>query len=204
MLRAIETVENSHAKSISPELHYWLGIAWRNYTAWFVRGAGRKPFLQKAATHLERAYLLEEDKSGSTWRGYACELGALLADEALIRDLDRAIPVFEAVFSSTDRYEPLLCSFAEAVYKTGDYEKAASVATELHNRAKRAQKEFGCVPPAPMRIAAKALRARTKHLKKEGDARGALSVSEELLRTGCATETDRRNHEKLETQIRGK
>ena len=110
MQTVLQEVERQHAESDSAELQFLLGIGWRNYTAWFISGDKRKPFLETAASHFERAYALERNKSGSKWRMYACEYGALIADEALIRDLDRAIAVFEAVFNSTGRYEPRFCS----------------------------------------------------------------------------------------------
>ena len=202
MLETIRRVEDQYPSSNSAELEYWLGIAWRNYIAWFVRGDERKPYLEKAVAHFERAYALEKANSGSRWKTYASELGALLVDEALIRDLKRGIPLLEAVFQSTQDYEPLLCSYADAIYKTGDFEKAAVVATELHRRAKNSKEWKQNVPPAPMRIAAMAYRAEIRQLKKDGKIKEAVSVSSALLSTGAASDNDQKIHEKLKAAVR--
>ncbi len=201
MLETVQRIEDQYPASHSAELEYWLGIAWRNYTAWFVRGDERKPYLEKAIAHLERAYSLEKANSGQRWKTYASELGALLVDEALMRDLDRGIPLLEAVFQSTQDYEPLLCSYAEAIYKTGDFEKAAAVATELYRRAKSSKEWKQNIPPAPMRIAAMAYRAEIKQLKKDGKISEALSISNALLNTGAASDNDRKTHEKLKAAV---
>jgi hypothetical protein len=119
----------------------------------------------------------------------------------MVRDLQRGIPLLETVFQSTRDYEPLLCSYAEAIYKTGDFEKAAAVATELRRRAKESKEWKDSIPPAPMGIAAKAYRAGIKQLKKGGDVKEAFAVSEKLLQTGVATENDRRIHEKLAISV---
>jgi hypothetical protein len=202
MLETVRMVEDQHPASNSAELEYWLGIAWRNYAAWFVRGDERKPYLEKAIGHFEKAYTVEKASSGTRWKTYASELGALLVDEALIRDLEHGIFLLEAVFQSTQDYEPLLCSYAEAIYKTGDFEKAAVIATELYKRAKSSKEWKQNIPPAPMRIAAMAYRAEIKHLKKGGKVREALSASNNLLNTGAASENDRKIHEKLEAMMR--
>jgi hypothetical protein len=200
MLETIQAAESQYPSSDCAELEYWLGIAWRNYTAWFLRGDARRSPLQKAISHFERAALLEESGSTPKWITYASELGAILVEEALVRDLERGVAVLEKVFRSTTEYEPRLCAYAEAIYKTGDYQKAAEVATELDERARRSREWRRQPPPAPMQIAAKAHRAHVRQLRKEGKAEEALAVSSELLRTGAATENDRRIHEKLETR----
>jgi tetratricopeptide (TPR) repeat protein len=199
MLGTIEAIESQYPSTDSAELEYWLGIAWRNYNSWFVRGDSRVLTLQKAIAHFERATVLEEGGSTQRWNTYASELGTILVEEALVRDLERGIAILETVFQSTTDYEPRLCAYAEAIYKTGDYREAAEVATELHKRAKSSREWHNQPPPAPMRIAAKAYRAYIKQLRKEGRTDEALAMSRELLRTGAATENDQRNHAKLET-----
>lgn len=201
MLTAIDKVEREYPCTDSAELAYWLGGAWRCYTAWFIRGDDRKPYLEKTAMYLERAYTLEKSSSGVKWMTYASVLGGLLVEEAMIRDLQRGIPLLESVFQSTQDYEPLLCTYAEGVYKTGDYQKAAAIATELHRRAKKSNEWKDIVPPAPMRIAAMAYRAQIKQLKKDGKTKEALAVSEKLLHTGAATDNDQRIHEKFVTLV---
>lgn len=71
MLKLLEKVEKQHPASKSPELEYWLGIAWHNYGAWFVRGDERKPYLEKAITDFDKAYKMEIGSKGTNWITYA-------------------------------------------------------------------------------------------------------------------------------------
>lgn len=199
LLTAIEDIERQHPNSNSAELESWLGGAWNSYTAWFIRGDARKTYLEKAVMHREKAYAIEKGRSGSNWTKYAASLGAMLVDESVIRNVERGVPLLEMVFQSSRNYMPSLCSYAEAIYRSGDFQKAAAIATDLHRRAKESEDwKFG-IPPATMRIAAKAYRAHIKQLKKEGKPNEAFVVSEKLIQTGAATENDQRIHEKLAT-----
>lgn len=197
MLNIIEKVEKQHPDSNSAQLEYWLGVAWRNYTAWFVRGDDREEYLLKAADHLQRAYDIEISGSGLNWAIYAGALGSLLVNEAIVRDLERAIPLLEKLFKSTQSYDPLLCSYADALYKAKEFEAAAEVASALHQRAESSEEWEDFVPPAPMRIAAKAYRAQVRQFKKKGQLKEAVEVSEKLLKTGAATENDERIYQRL-------
>ena len=198
MLKIIDTVERQYSHSDSAKLEYWLGIAWRNYTAWFIRGDDRKPNLEKAIAHLESAYEIEQAQSGANVVTYADELGVILVEEASVRNLERGIALLETVFQTNRGYDPYLCSYAEAIYKAGDYRKAADIAFELHRRAKRSKEWKDSPPPAPMRIAAKALRAEINKLRKSASYKDALSISGKLIQTNFATSNDRKIHDKLQ------
>jgi hypothetical protein len=201
MLSIIEKVEGQYPQNNSAELEYWLGIAWRNYTAWFVRGDDRKAYLEKAITHLERAYEIEKAHSGASLTDYADVLGILLVEESTVRNLQRGIALLESVFQNTREYDPCLCAYAEAIYKVGEYQKAADIALELHCRAKQSKEWKGSIPPAPMRIAAKSYRAEIKELKSERRFRDALSISEKLVQTDFVTTNDLKIHRKLQESL---
>ena len=215
MHKLISKVEKRFPDSDSYELEYWLGIALRNYTAWFVRGDERKPHLQEAVQHLEKAYALSKgvipeeltatDKHtlGSLDRNtIACVVGFLLIDEAIIRDLVKGISYLETIFNNTTDYYPQFCSYAEAFYKLGDYLKAAEVALELHHRAEKSSEWKDSVPPAPMGIVAKAYRAKAKEHKKNREIEQAISLFQKLVDMNLATDNDQKLLEKL--QVSGK
>lgn len=90
--------------SENPVLYFWLGTALQHYTAQFVRGDARKPYLERAVTALKRAdtcaaHLPERDDSAPLDRlRIRNTLGTLLVDEALVRDLDSAIACLAIVY----------------------------------------------------------------------------------------------------------
>ena len=197
MLNLIENIERQHANSDSAELHFMLGVAWEFYTAWFVRGDNRKPFLQKMLEHLDRALSIEERNSGARRNDYASRLGSELVEEAQVRDIHRGIELLRSVFESVSDYVPLLCSYPEALYKAGDYSKSAEVATDLHRRATQSKDLLSNLPTAPLQTAAKAYRAIVRQSKKDKKFLDAMFASSGLLATGFATENDLQIHKKL-------
>ena len=215
MSKLISRVEKQCPDSGSYELEYWFGIALRNYTTWFVRGDERKLYLQKAVQHLEKAYILskgaipdelpktERHALGSLDRNtIACEIGSLLIEEALIRNLKRGMSYIGTVFDNTTDYYPRFCSYAEAFYKLGDYLKATEVALELHHRAEKSPEWKNSIPPAPMGIVAKAYRAKAKEHKKNGEIKQAILLFQKLVNMKLATGNDQKILQKL--RISGK
>lgn len=146
-------IESRLDETTSSMVLYWLGIVWRNYTSWHIRGDERKSYLEKSVEYYQRAF----DRSREEWPlrqpyenrrdsdfldqiSIASDLGSLLIDELVIRDLDRGEKVLEFVYNGTDEYEPCLCSYAELFYKKGMYEKTADVALEVYERAEKSAK----------------------------------------------------------------
>lgn len=211
MSKLISKIEKQFSDSDSYKLEYWLGIALQNYTAWFVRGKERKSYFKKAVQHFEKAYVLSKGiipnelpvtnrrtLSSLDRNTIACNIGSLLIDVAIIRDLEKGISYLRVVFDNTTDYYPQFCSYAEAFYKLGNYLKAAEIALELHRRAERSPKFKDRVPPAPMNIVAKAYRAEAKKHKKEGEIKQAISLFQKLVEMNLATDSDKKLLEKLQ------
>jgi hypothetical protein len=153
--------ENSSARVI-----FKLGIAWRNYTGWHIRGDERQPFLRKVANYYRRANLkapielpliasAEDVQLGGPLGqiDIAAELGSILVNESLIRDLDEAEPLLLFVWDNTLDYEPCFCALAELYYKRRNYQEAARVALASHARAVASAEWNYSAPPAPRTIA---------------------------------------------------
>ncbi len=200
MLSRIKDLSTPFLGSSSFEFELALGGALYQFVFNHVRGNERKPYLVKVIEHFDKALNLSK---GNRWQvltnnkeephSYiAGNLGIILVREALIRDLDKAISCLEPLFSSTIQYLPALCSYAEALYKQGQYIKAARVAEELHERAKRDPEWKGTIPPAPLSIAASAYRAEAKRQNKMGHLEQARNYFEKLMKTGFASENDQR------------
>jgi len=202
LLEIVEGVERQYPRAESAELQCCLGGAWKYFSALFVRGPDRKPYLQRSLRHYERAYELEALRTRAGVNRYAATLGNILVNHPLVRDLERGIMLLESAFLATATYEPVFCSYAEALYKAGEYQKTADVATELHRRACASEEWKGSVPPAPMNIAGKAYRAIVRGLRKEGRLEEAMRISERLLGTGAATKNDETVHERLAREVR--
>lgn len=186
----------------NPILAYWLGIGWRNFTAWYIRGEDRKPYLNKIVQYFSKAFDLSKDtlpvklptheRHKVQYVGQidiAGELGPLLVNEALIRDLDRAEEILEFVYISSEDYEPCLCAYAEIFYMKGDFNKCAEIALNIHNRAEHSER-WDCTPPAPMRIFGKAYRALGKQAKKENRFPEAIQYFQKMKDLDIATEND--------------
>ena len=212
MLKVISKARKDCLDSDSYELEYWLGTALVYYNTWFVRGDERKPYLEEAVYHLERAFALSEGKIpkeypphevkefGSLFRNdIACEVGQLLIDEAIIRDIEKGISYLRPVFESSSYYHPLLCFYAETYYKLEDYLKAAEVALELHKRAEKEWKDKA--PPAPLGIVAKSYRAQAKQHKKNGEIDQAIYYFQKLVDMDLATDNDQKLLKKLQESL---
>jgi len=201
MLNTIERIERECPDVDSAELNYWLGIAWRNFTAWYIRGEERRGYLEKAVSYLEKAYEIEKRFSGNRWKQYAGEWGRLLIDEKIVRDLEKGITILEELYINETDYEPTLYHYADGLYKKGEFEKAAEVALELINRAAKTELFKDGVPPGLKKIAAKVDRALIRKYKKEGSLNKAIEISERLLENPAASERDKLNHEKLKKTL---
>lgn len=90
MLSTIKKIEKTCAQLKNSELFYSIAIAYRNYCAWFVRGEDRKQYLEKCVFYLTES--LSIDPNNLDAKG---ELGRLLIEEKVIRDLSKGINILE-------------------------------------------------------------------------------------------------------------
>jgi tetratricopeptide (TPR) repeat protein len=206
LLATIEEIETRFAGRQSFELELVLGGALNTYVFNCVRGDARGPFLQRIVRHWERAADLAR---GAAWdilprfrlqpELYAhAILGSFLVCEAPVRDLDKALQHLEQVRCSTSWYVPELGTYADALYKRGDYLGCARIAAELRARADGDPEWRGVfAPQAFAPLLAKAYRAEAKRRQKQGDLQGAAKMFEALVDTGAATLNDLRLTERL-------
>ncbi|AJI74438.1 hypothetical protein BZ13_1187 [Francisella philomiragia subsp. philomiragia ATCC 25015] len=87
MINEIESIESKIKDIEDIDLYYNLAIAYRNYSAWYIRGNNRKFFLEKSIEFLEKS-------SPDNINSFA-ELGRILIDEKLVRDLPRGINILK-------------------------------------------------------------------------------------------------------------
>ncbi len=206
MEQAIGDGEAHFGHTTDARLGHALGIALRNYTAWHKRGEERRPYLEKAAFYFGRAAELcladdsipvQLDRSSTTHGNvdrvmiYG-DLGVILVDAPLVRDLDRAIEALSFVYNNSSDYEPNLCWYADAFFKKGEFEKAAEVGLMLHDRAKNSVLWKAHVPTAPMATVASAYRALGKDARKRGDIERARSYFQKMVEFGVASREDMR------------
>ena len=214
MLKVIGDIENEFQNTKNPKIAYWMGIAWRNFTAWHIRGDERKEYLDKAVFCFDKAFSLStntlpvqlplEKRHNAEYLDQidiAGELGHMLVDDAPVRDLVRAEKVLKFVFESTDEYEPCLCSYAELFYKRGNYLKSAEIGLNISDRCAISPEWKDSPPPAPLGIVGSAYRALAKQAKKEGNHKEAVALLEKMRKLKVATENDIKILEKLKKQL---
>lgn len=127
-----------------------MGVAWRNYTAWHIKGEQRKLFLEKTIDYFKTSFDFAKKqlpiRNSSDKRAIsgnldqlqiASEIGRLLTKEAQSRDFEEAKKWFGFVYNNTDKYEPCFCYYAELFYKLKDYEKCAEIALNAYEKAKK-------------------------------------------------------------------
>lgn len=210
MLKVLSEVEQYASNLQNPKLAYWLGIAWRNFTAWHIRGDERKDYLDKAVFYFDKALQLSRDtlpiqlplekRHNADYLDQidiAGELGHMLVEDAPIRDLDRAEKVLQFVFDNTEEYEPCLCAYAELFYKRGDYEKSAEIGLNISDRCAKSPEWKDDPPPAPLGIVGSAYRALAKQAKKEGKTEEAISWFKKMKDLKVASDNDLKILEKL-------
>jgi len=152
MLSTIEEIERDFGSEVTPSLADALAGTILCYVTFHVRGDDRKPFFERAV----RWYRLSGNRGA---------LGCLLVEERLVRDLKEAISLLGKIYDESDRFEPTLCLYAEALYKDGQYVRAYEAAMHIHELA-ALQFDGDSIPSMPMQTAAKAQRAEARRLKK--------------------------------------
>ncbi len=117
MLSVITSVEERCDALSDSKLYYLLAIAYRNYCAWFIRGDQRKEYLEKCIS------LLEKSASSSPENVSAkSELGRLLIEEKVIRDLPRGIELLEELEGEGEMPSYLNSVLAKAQRQSGSIE----------------------------------------------------------------------------------
>jgi hypothetical protein len=81
----IKEIENLVRDRTTSRIEYQLAIAIRNYSAWYLRGDERAPYLEKVVVHLRKAI------DTITFVDAKVELTRILIEEKLVRDLDSAL-----------------------------------------------------------------------------------------------------------------
>lgn len=189
-IKIINKVEKSIPTPKSAKLESLVGCALSTYVFHCVRGDDRKAFIERAIGHYEKSYRL--DPSDST----AFTLGLTLISEAQIRDLDKGIAYIEPLYLKSKRYEPVFCSYADAYYQKGDFERAIKITKQLEAWCGKG-KEFDVVPPAVLTIRAKAHRALIRQHKKAKENEKAVKLLKEMVSQGIASANDRAMLEKM-------
>ena len=211
MDKALAAVEDYIGGGIkNAKLAYWLGVAWRNYTAWHIRGDERKPFLEKSTEYFRQALKLAKNQlpirlplekrhqvESLDQITIAGDSGFMLVENALMRNLNEAERILKFVAENTQEYEPCLCPYAELYYKRGNYKKAAEIALNAYERAKKSPEWKTTIPPAPLGIAGKAYRALGKKAKKQRRIKEAAKWYQKIVELGVATENDKKTLKKL-------
>ncbi len=213
MLKVLEEVEGYASNLQNPKLGYWLGIAWRNFTAWHIRGDERKEYLEKSVYYYDKALELSKnrlpiqlpleqrhDAEYLDQIDIAGDLGDMLVNEVPIRDLDRAEKVLQFVFDNTDEYEPCLCAYAELFYKRGNYLKSAEIGLDISDRCAKSPEWRDDPPPAPLGIVGSAYRALAKQAKKAGRSNEAIEIFQKMKDLKVASENDLKILERLQSE----
>jgi len=74
----------------NPAFYYQVGVAYRNYCAWFIRGEERKQYLEKAVLYFEKAINTDPEFTQAK-----ADLSILLIEERVVRNLDKGIKYIE-------------------------------------------------------------------------------------------------------------
>lgn len=197
---------NSQNNYATARLFYALGNAYGAYTAWYIRGDDRKPYMSKAVINYEEAFRRKDSLPISTndhtldsisQIDIAGTLGRYLVQNTPIRDLSRAEDVLLFVRNNSVVYRPSLCSLIDLYYFKGMYEKSADIAHELVEIQKISPDWKDSPAPYPANAEAKAYRALRNAAKKENDIPSAKKWSKKLLETGCPTNNDIKVRDKL-------
>ena len=106
MLSRIRSIELKSKKFNDDELFYLLALSYRNYTAWYVKDYEREKYLKKCLSILKKV-----SKSHKVSRA---ELGRLLIEEKLVRNLPLGIEILEELNSQNELPSYLNSTLAKA------------------------------------------------------------------------------------------
>lgn len=136
MLNTIKRTEKEAYKIKSCELFYEVGVAYRNYCAWYVRGDERKVYLEKSVDYFKEAYnyssrLPFKNKSQFYHLDKTRIIGDLcnlLVNQRLVRDYRYAEPLLIEIMAQANDYEPIMCSYIQLLYAEKRYDEALDIA----------------------------------------------------------------------------
>ena len=109
MLSVITTIEKNYRDLKDDDLFYNIAIAYRNYTAWFIRSNEKKYFLENAIENLRKAISLSPENIDARY-----ELSWLLINEKSVRNLVEGIEIAEKMKSEGEMPLPLNSVLARA------------------------------------------------------------------------------------------
>lgn len=90
MLSILNKIEEQNMKNENSDICYMLSISYRNYCSWFVRGDDRRIWLNKCVELLKKSLQINPDNIDAK-----SELGRLLIEEKLIRDIEKGIHLLD-------------------------------------------------------------------------------------------------------------
>ncbi len=188
----LSTEKHLHSKT-GARLLYWLGIGWRNYTAWHVKGEEKKLYLEKAIHRFKEAFekskselpvlLPSENKHNSAYLdqiSIASDLAMLLMDYK-VRDFEQAEKYLKFVYDNTDDYEPCFCAYLELFLDRDEAEAASKIAEDVLARTKRSTSEWKNVPPGFLGDARSAFQKMAEKEEANGNTAAASKWQKKIL-----------------------
>jgi hypothetical protein len=115
MLSIITSIEKDSTQFQNSDLFYSIAIAYHNYCAWFVRGDEREKYLVKCVGNLNKSISLSPNNINAK-----SELGHLLIEEKVIRDLSKGIQILEDLKNHGNMPSYLDSVLSKAHRQTGD------------------------------------------------------------------------------------
>jgi len=110
MLSIIVSIEKNNIESSDTNLLYSIAIAYRNYCIWFVRSDERKIYLEKSILFLNKSILVSSENINAK-----SELGRLLIEEKVVRDLSKGINILEKLQDARQMPEYLNSVLSKAI-----------------------------------------------------------------------------------------
>jgi hypothetical protein len=118
MLSTIKEIEKTCRQLQNSKLFYSIAIAYRNYCAWFVRGEDRKQYLEKCVFYLTESIAIDPDNIGAK-----AELGRLLIEEKVVRNLPKDIKILKDLKNDGDMPSHLNSILSKAHRQSGNVEQ---------------------------------------------------------------------------------